>query len=172
VANDGDQTRTVNRWVAFLFGALWLAGGGAAVAASTGVGFTASDGAKLPGNFEVNGLHGSLMIVAGLALVGAALVSRRAARITNLVVGVAWVAMDVFALITGKSSLNVLAINDHDADLLLLAALALLAVGLILDRPRTSGSGPKYRTVRYGQGAQYVDRRDLAEAARRTNAPR
>lgn len=163
MATDDGGTRNVNRSVAFVFGALWAVGGIAALLAARRVPFTSPEGVKLLGEFGVNGLRGVLMIVAAVALLGAAIARPGAARRANLVVGGLWVVLDVFSLLTGHSTLNVLALHGHDADLLLLAALALLASGLVLDLPPTHGSGPKYRTVRYGQGPRYVEAGDLPD---------
>lgn len=147
----------VNRTVGALFGAFWLASGVVSVVAARSAPVTSSTGATLPGDFSVNLLHGVLMLVAGAALVAGSLASARTTRRVNLLVGLVWVVLDLIALATGTSSFNVLAINGHDADLLLVAALGLLAVALLLDLPRTAGHGPAYRTVRHGEGARYVD---------------
>lgn len=163
MTTDDGGTRNVNRSVAFVFGGLWAVGGIAALVAARHVPFTSAEGVKLLGEFDVNRLRGALMILAAVVLLAGAIARPGAARRANLTIGGLWVVLDVFALVTGHGTLNVLALHGHDADLLLLAALALLASGLVLDLPPTHGSGPKYRTVRYGQGPRYVEAGDLPD---------
>ncbi len=157
-----------NRYVAGLFGVLWLAAGAMALTISRHIGFFDSQGAKALRQFDVNGFSGLVMLAAGAVLTAAALGSLLLARRASLTVGVVWLGLDLFALVAGHRSINVLALHDHGADLLLLASVVLLASGLLLDRPPTNGSGPKYRTVRYGQGPRYLDVTDL-DRTRRTN---
>lgn len=157
-----------NRYLAGLFGLVWLAAGGVALAISRHIGFFDPQGAKVLRQFDVNAFSGLVMLVAGAVLTAAAMGSRRLARRANLTVGAAWLALDLFALLTGHRSLNILALHGHSADFLLLASLILLASGLLLDLPPTTGRGPKYRTVRYGQGPRYLDVNEL-DRTRRTN---
>lgn len=152
---------SANRAASAVFGILWLAGGGWALVASRHVGFTDNHGVKLLGQFAVNGLRGSLMVAVGLVLVAAALAGPRAARRANLAVGIGWLVLDLLSVLVGDRTINVVALHDHAADILLIAGLGLVAVALLLDLPPTSGTGRKYRTVSYGQGARTVDADEL-----------
>lgn len=159
---------SVNRLVAGVFGLLWLAAGIASIAAARHVPFASAEGVKVVhGEFDVNGLHGALMVLAGAVLLGAALAGHRAARTANVAVGALWVLLDVFALYAGKRHFNVFALHDTGADVLLVAGLVLLGVGTVVDLPSTSGEGLKYRTVKHGQQPVFVDERDLPPGTQR-----
>ena len=76
-----------NRIVGVVFGAVYVLVGLLGFAYTGGVGFIATEGGLLLGIFAVNPLHNIAHLLIGAALLIAGLVSARAAKTVNIVVG-------------------------------------------------------------------------------------
>ena len=103
-------------------------------AVTGGVGFIATEGGLLLGIFEVNPLHNIAHLLIGAALLIAGLVSARAAKIVNIVVGATYLLLGIVGFFLVGTALNILALNTFDHFLHLASALVLLSVGLGAER--------------------------------------
>lgn len=129
-----------NRLVAVIFGAVYLAVGALGFAVTGGVSFLATQGGLLLGIFMVNPFHNVAHLLIGAALLAAGIVSTRAAKTTNTIVGAAYLLLGVVGFFLVGTAANVLALNTFDHFLHLASALVLLGVGLGVERvaPRTA----------------------------------
>jgi hypothetical protein len=93
-----------------------------------------SEGGELLGLFQVNVLHNVVHIAVGAALIAAAIVGSRQARLANTVVGVSYLVLFVAGLVLIGTSANIIALNGADNVLHLVLGLALTAVGVLADR--------------------------------------
>ena len=123
-----------NRLVATIFGAVYILVGLLGFAVTGGVGFIATEGGLLLGIFEVNPLHNIAHLLIGAALLIAGLVSARAAKIVNIVVGATYLLLGIVGFFLVGTALNILALNTFDHFLHLASALVLLGVGLATER--------------------------------------
>lgn len=123
-----------NRLVATIFGAVYLLVGALGFAVTGGVGFISTSGGLLLGIFEVNPLHNIAHLLIGGALLIAGLASARAAKVTNTVVGAAYLLLGIVGFFLVGTAANVLALNTFDHFLHLASALVLLGVGVGAER--------------------------------------
>lgn len=123
-----------NRLVATIFGAVYLLVGALGFAVTGGVGFISTSGGLLLGIFEVNPLHNIAHLLIGGALLIAGLASARAAKVTNTVVGAAYLLLGIIGFFLVGTAANVLALNTFDHFLHLASALVLLGVGVGAER--------------------------------------
>ena len=123
-----------NRLVATIFGAVYILVGLLGFAVTGGVGFIATEGGRLLGIFEVNPLHNIAHLLIGAALLIAGLVSARAAKIVNIVVGATYLLLGIVGFFLVGTALNILALNTFDHFLHLASAIVLLGVGLAAER--------------------------------------
>ena len=123
-----------NRLVATIFGAVYILVGLLGFAVTGGVGFIATEGGLLLGIFEVNPLHNIAHLLIGAALLIAGIVSARAAKIVNVVVGATYLLLGIVGFFLVGTALNILALNTFDHFLHLASAIVLLGVGLAAER--------------------------------------
>jgi hypothetical protein len=123
-----------NRLVATIFGAVYILVGLLGFAVTGGVAFIATEGGLLLGIFEVNPLHNIAHLLIGAALLIAGLVSARAAKIVNIVVGATYLLLGIVGFFLVGTALNILALNTFDHFLHLASAIVLLGVGLAAER--------------------------------------
>jgi hypothetical protein len=128
------MTKSPNRLLATIFGAVYLLLGLLGFAATGGVGFVATDGGLFLGTFELNPLHNVVHLLIGAALLIAGLTSVRAARDVNSIVGAACLVLGILGLFILNSPANILAVNGWDNVLHFASAVVLLAVGLAADK--------------------------------------
>jgi hypothetical protein len=123
-----------NRLLATIFGIVYLLVGIAGFFVTSGVGFFDTSGGLLLGLFEVNIFHNVAHILIGAALLIAGLVSVRASKTVNTVIGAAYLLLGIVGLFIVGSAFNILAINGADNVLHFGSAVLLLAVGLGAER--------------------------------------
>lgn len=134
------MTKSPNRLLATVFGAVYLLVGLLGFTATSGIGFFDTKGGLLLGIFEVNIFHNVAHLLIGAALLIAGLSSVRAARTVNTVVGAAYLLLGVVGLFILNSSANILAINGADNVLHFASAIVLLGVGLGADKTTRSAA--------------------------------
>ncbi|KHK97462.1 hypothetical protein LK09_11950 [Microbacterium mangrovi] len=125
-----------NRLVAVIFGAVYLLVGLLGFTVTGGVTFLATKGGMLLGLFMVNPFHNVAHLLIGAALLIFGLVSVKAAKITNTVIGAAYLLLGIAGFFLVGTAVNVLALNTFDHFLHLASAILLLAVGLGAERER------------------------------------
>lgn len=128
------MTKSPNRLLGVIFGAVYILVGILGFTVTSGVGFFATEGGLLLGIFEVNIFHNIAHLLIGAALLIAGLSSVRAAKTVNSVVGAAYLVLGLVGLFLVGSTLNILALNAADNVLHFASAAVLLAVGLGADR--------------------------------------
>ena len=128
------MSKSPNRLVATIFGAVYLLVGLLGFAVTAGVGFIATEGGFILGIFEVNPLHNIVHLLIGAALLIAGLSSVSAAKVVNTTVGAVYLLLGIVGFFIADSSLNILALNVGDHFLHLATAVLLLVVGLAADR--------------------------------------
>ncbi|MDL9978763.1 DUF4383 domain-containing protein [Microbacterium candidum] len=126
--------RSPNRLIAVIFGAVYLVVGLLGFTVTGGVSFLASRGGMLLGLFMVNPLHNVAHLLIGAALLISGLVSVKTAKITNTVIGAAYLLLGVVGFFLVGTVANVLALNTFDHFLHLASAIVLLAFGLGVER--------------------------------------
>jgi hypothetical protein len=126
-----------NRLVGVIFGAVYLLVGLLGFAVTGGVGFLATKGGLLLGIFMVNPFHNVAHLLIGAVLLIGGLISVRAAKTINIIIGAAYLLLGIFGFFLVGTSLNILALNTFDHFLHLASAILLLAVGLAADRATT-----------------------------------
>lgn len=134
------MTKSPNRLLATVFGAVYLLVGLLGFTATSGIGFFDTKGGLLLGIFEVNIFHNVAHLLIGAALLIAGLSSVRAATTVNTVVGAAYLLLGVVGLFILNSSANILAINGADNVLHFASAIVLLGVGLGADKATRSAA--------------------------------
>jgi hypothetical protein len=127
-------TKSPNRLVAAVFGAVYVLVGLVGFFATSNVGFISPDGGLLLGIFEVNPLHNVAHILIGAALLIAGLSNVSAAKGTNTTVGAVYLVLGIIGFFIENTAANILALNTADHFLHLLSAVVLLAVGLGADK--------------------------------------
>ncbi|MBH0022810.1 DUF4383 domain-containing protein [Salinibacterium sp. SWN248] len=128
------MTKSPNRLLATVFGAVYILVGLLGFTVTNGVGFFATEGGLLLGLFEVNIFHNVAHLLIGAALLLAGLSNVKAARTVNSVIGFAYLALGFLGLFLVGSALNILALNAADNVLHFASAAVLLAVGLGADK--------------------------------------
>jgi hypothetical protein len=132
-----------NRAFGIVLGLIFFVGGILGFFITSATPFTSTQGSTLIGLFEVNPLHTLIHLVLGVALLITGLVGPRAARVTNLLVGVVFAILGIFGFaVLAQPSINVFAINGADDVLHWAAAVVLLAVAVGADR-----AVPKVKTA-------------------------
>ncbi|CAO1654346.1 DUF4383 domain-containing protein [Salinibacterium sp. NYA9b] len=132
------MTKSPNRLLGTVFGAVYILVGLLGFTVTNGVGFFATEGGLLLGLFEVNIFHNVAHLLIGAALLLASLSNVKAARTVNSVVGFAYLALGFLGLFLVGSALNILALNAADNVLHFASAVVLLAVGLGADKRASS----------------------------------
>ena len=127
-------TKSPNRLVGVIFGAVYLLVGLLGFAVTGGVGFLATEGELLLGVFEVNPLHNIAHLLIGAALLIAGLSSVSAAKGTNTTVGAVYLVLGIIGFFIAETAANILALNTADHFLHLASAVVLLFVGLGADK--------------------------------------
>ncbi|THG30211.1 DUF4383 domain-containing protein [Naasia lichenicola] len=130
-----------NRLIGTVFGAVYLLVGFLGFAYTSGVSFISPNGGLILGIFEVNPLHNAAHLLIGAALLIAGISDVRAARATNGIVGVAYLALGIvgfFLAADPNSSLNFLALNMPDHFLHLGSAVILGGAALGADKATRS----------------------------------
>lgn len=127
-------TKSPNRLVATIFGAVYLLIGLIGFLVTSDVGFAAQEGDHLFGIFMVNPLHNIVHVLIGAVLLAAGLKSIRHSKTANTTVGGVYLLVGIIGLFILDSSANILALNHADNVLHFLSALILLGVGLGMER--------------------------------------
>ncbi len=128
------MTKSPNRLLGVIFGAVYILVGILGFTVTGGVGFADQEGGLLLGIFEVNPFHNIAHLLIGAALLIGGLSSVRAAKGINTVVGAAYLLLGILGLFITDSPANILALNGADNVLHLGSALILLGVGLGAER--------------------------------------
>mgnify|MGYP001117030133 CR=1 FL=1 len=128
------MSKSPNRLLGVIFGAVYVLVGLLGFTVTSGVGFFATEGGLLLGIFEVNIFHNVAHILIGAALLIAGLSNVRAAKTINSVVGAAYLVLGLAGLFLIGTALNILALNAADNVLHFGSAAILLAVGLGADK--------------------------------------
>lgn len=132
--NRESLTKSPNRLVATIFGAIYLLIGLLGFLITSGVGFASNEGEPLLGVFEVNPLHNIVHLLIGAYLLYSGLKTVKMAKAANTTVGAVYFLVGVIGLFLVDSHLNFLALNSADNVLHFLSALILLGVGIGLER--------------------------------------
>ena len=129
-------TKSPNRLLGVIFGAVYLLVGLLGFAASGGTGFFESEGGLLLGIFMVNPFHNIVHLLIGAALLIGGLSSVSAAKATNTTIGAAYLLVGLLGLFIADpgNPANILALNAADNVLHFASAILLLAVGLGAER--------------------------------------
>jgi hypothetical protein len=127
-------TKSPNRLLAVIFGAVYLLVGLLGFTVTGGVGFVATQGGLLLGLFEVNPLHNIAHLLIGAVLLVAGLSGVRAAKGANTTIGAVYLLLGIVGLFILDSAANILALNGADNGLHFGSAILLLAVGLGAER--------------------------------------
>lgn len=128
------MSKSPNRLLATVFGAVYLLVGLLGFTATSGVGFISTHGGYLLGLFEVNILHNVAHLIIGAVLLLAGLSSIPASRGVNSTIGAVYLLLGIVGLFIVNSSLNILAINTADNVLHFASAIVLLGVGIGADK--------------------------------------
>lgn len=128
------MSKSPNRLLATVFGAVYLLVGLLGFTVTSGVGFFDTKGGLLLGLFEVNILHNVAHLIIGAALLISGLSSVRASKATNTTIGAVYLLLGIVGLFLVGSSANILAINGADNVLHFASAVVLLGVGLGADK--------------------------------------
>jgi hypothetical protein len=130
-------SKSPNRLIGTIFGAVYLLVGLLGFTVTGGVGFVAPDGGLLLGIFQVNPLHNVAHLLIGAALLIAGLSSVSAAKGVNGIVGAAYLLLGIvgfFLAADPSSPVNFLALNTADHFLHLGSAVILGGVALGADK--------------------------------------
>ena len=129
------MTKSPNRVIGLIFGAIYILLGIVGFTATTGVGFFATNGGLLMGIFEVNLAHNLVHLLFGAALFIAALAAPKLSALANAGSGAVFLLLGLAGLFLVDSPYNFLALNVADNVLHFGSAAVLLAVGLGALRP-------------------------------------
>jgi hypothetical protein len=130
-------SKSPNRLIGTIFGAVYLLVGLLGFTVTGGVGFVAPEGGLLLGIFAVNPLHNVAHLLIGAALLIAGLSSVSAAKGVNGIVGAAYLLLGIvgfFLAADPTSPVNFLALNTADHFLHLASAVVLGGVALGADK--------------------------------------
>jgi hypothetical protein len=128
------MTKSPNRLLAVVFGAVYILVGLLGFTATSGVGLFSTTGGLLLGIFEVNIFHNVAHLIIGAALLIGGLSSISASKAVNTTIGAAYLLLGAIGLFILDSSLNILALNSADNVLHFASAAVLLAVGIGADK--------------------------------------
>ena len=128
------MTKSPNRLLGVVFGAVYLLVGILGFFFTNGVDIFATEGGLLLGIFEVNPFHNVAHLLIGAALLFSGLANVKAARTTNTIIGAAYLLLGLVGLFILESAANILALNGADNVLHFASAAVLLAVGLGADK--------------------------------------
>ncbi|GIJ47333.1 hypothetical protein Val02_42190 [Virgisporangium aliadipatigenens] len=93
------------------------------------------EGGALLGLFQVNVLHNVVHIAVGAVMIGAAVAGGRIAKATNVTIGAVYLLLGLVGLmLTGDTPLNIIALNGADNGLHIFLGVALIGLGVGLDR--------------------------------------
>ena len=132
------MSKSPNRLVGIIFGAVYLLIGLLGFTATPTIGFVATEGGLLIGVFEVNPLHNVIHTIIGAALLIAGLAGVMAAKVTNATIGGIYLLLGIIGFFIVGTELNILALNMNDHFLHLASAILLLVVALATDRTTTT----------------------------------
>ena len=129
-------TKSPNRLLGVIFGAVYLLVGILGFFVTNGVDFFATEGGLLLGIFMVNPFHNIVHLLIGAALLIGGLSSVSAAKATNTTIGAAYLLVGLIGLFIADPAnpANILALNAADNVLHFASAILLLAVGLGAER--------------------------------------
>lgn len=136
-------SKSPNRLIGTIFGAVYLLVGLLGFAVTGGVGFVSPDGGLLLGIFQVNPLHNVAHLLIGAALLIAGLSSVSAAKTVNGIVGAAYLLLGIvgfFLAADPDSAVNFLALNAPDHFLHLGSAIILGGVAIGADKSARGAS--------------------------------
>lgn len=128
------MSRSPNRMLGVIFGAVYILIGLLGFLVTAGVGFFATDGNLLLGIFEVNPFHNVVHLLIGAALLIGGLSSVPAAKATNVTIAAAYLLVGIVGLFITDTAFNILALNAADHVLHVASAALLFAVGLGAER--------------------------------------
>jgi hypothetical protein len=134
INNKAPLTRSPNRLVATIFGAVYLLVAILGFLVTGGVDFAGTDGTLLLGIFEINWLHDIVHLLIGAALLIAGLSSISAAKSVNGVVGAVYLLVGILGFFIENTAANILALNTPDHFLHLVSAIVLLGVAIGADK--------------------------------------
>jgi hypothetical protein len=104
---------SLNQRLGYALGAVFVLVGLAGFAVTSGIAFTATEGALL-GVFEVNPLHNVVHLAVGLALAGGAVAGAAVSRTVNMAAGSVYLLLGVIGFFVHDSAANILALNVAD----------------------------------------------------------
>ncbi|MBX3091995.1 MAG: DUF4383 domain-containing protein [Cryobacterium sp.] len=128
------MSKSPNRLIGVVFGAVYIVVGLIGFTVTSGYGFFSTTGGLLLGIFEVNAFHNVAHLLIGAALIIGGLVSTRAAKSVNGTVGAAYLLLGIAGLFLTGTALNVLALNSADHVLHFASAVVLLGTALGTDK--------------------------------------
>lgn len=129
------MSKSPNRLLGIVFGAVYVVVGLLGFTATAGTGFFATEGGLLLGIFEVNMFHNVAHLLIGAALLIAGLSSVSAAKASNTTIGAAYLLLGIVGLFIVGSAFNILALNAADHVLHFASAAVLLGIGLGAEKP-------------------------------------
>ncbi len=127
-------TRSPNRLVAVIFGAVYLLVALLGFLVTGGADFAGPRGTLLLGIFEVNWLHNIAHLLIGAALLIAGLSSISAAKSVNGIVGAVYLLLGIVGFFIVDTPADILALNTPDHFLHLVTAVVLLGVAVGADK--------------------------------------
>ncbi len=128
------MSRSPNRLLTVVIGAIYLVLGALGLVSSAGHPFFGTTGGLLLGVFEVNTAQNIVHLLFGAALAMAGISSVRAAKTVAIAVGTACLVFGIVGLFVADGAADVFALNAPDQTLHFATAVVLLAVGLGADR--------------------------------------
>lgn len=128
------MTKSPNRLVGIIFGAVFILVGLLGFTATPTIGWVATEGGLLIGVFEVNPLHNVIHVIIGAALLIAGLAGVTAAKATNATIGAIYLLLGIIGFFIMDTQFNYLALNTNDHFLHLATAIVLLVVALAADK--------------------------------------
>jgi hypothetical protein len=126
------MSKSANRLVSTILGAIYLLIGILGFAVTTGVGFFSTHGGLLFGIFGMDPMLEIVHLLVGCALLIAGLSGTRRAKTVNTIVGAVCLVLGIGGLLVVNT--GILALNAPDHALHLASAAVLLAAGLGADR--------------------------------------
>jgi hypothetical protein len=127
-------TRSPNRLVAVIFGAVYLLVALLGFLVTGGADFAGPNGTLLLGIFEVNWLHNIAHLLIGAALLIAGLSNISAAKTVNGIVGAVYLLLGIVGFFIVDTPADILALNTPDHFLHLVTAVVLLGVAIGADK--------------------------------------
>ncbi len=127
-------TRSPNRLVAVIFGAVYLLVALLGFLVTGGADFAGPNGTLLLGIFEVNWLHNIAHLLIGAALLIGGLSSISAAKSVNGIVGAVYLLLGIVGFFIVDTPADILALNTADHFLHLVSAVVLLGVAVGADK--------------------------------------